>query len=333
MSAVASVAQALRQGEDVFSAGEEVKVYPRSITESGSTKLVMIKINQTKYVLAVGEGPLYNELQGTEEEGGKKCPLTHENRLILNKYLDYTVPRAFGTQVATFGLGDRLGIASPGHIQTIRGRAVYPILAQQSIRELNLTGRDYKQVVDAACFAVFQEGFKDGFGADGDHLKVEQDIEMALELGFTMLTLDCSEKIDNSVEGASAAEQEEKYAKLPEELRNHYESRYLNQTFQVADTVISFSRETLIKNVLIYSAAIDYMEHIHNNYIKNASREVDFEISIDETATATAPESHFFVAQELYDRGLAIFSMAPRFCGEFQKGIDYIATLPNSRKN
>ncbi|TVY07616.1 tagaturonate epimerase family protein [Paenibacillus cremeus] len=328
------IIEALAAGNVTGISGGEVKVYAQSLEESGSTKLLMIKDNasHTKYIVAVGEGELYDALEGEVQDGGKLCPLTHANRLVLNKYFPYTAPRAFGTQIATIGLGDRLGIASPGHIRTVKGRDVRPILAQQSIRELNLTGRDYKQVVDAACYAAFQEGYKDGFGADGDHLKVEADIEMSIGLGFTMLTLDCSEKIDNSIEGSSAAEQEAKYNQLPESVRSHYEARYLNQAFPAAGTTISFDRETLIKNVLIYGAAIDFMEHVYNTYIVTAGREIDFEISIDETATPTAPESHFFVAKELYSRGMTIYSMAPRFCGEFQKGIDYIGDIAQFEK-
>ncbi|AFC29712.1 tagaturonate epimerase family protein [Paenibacillus mucilaginosus] len=334
MSKWGTIAEALRAGTVAGVNAEGVKVYAQSLTENETTKLVMVKDTaaHTKYIAAAGEGALYDELQGEVQDGVKLAPLTHENRLVLNKYFDYTVPRAFGTQIATIGLGDRLGIASPGHIKTVRGRNIRPILAQQSIRELALTGRDYKQVVDAACFAVFQEGYKDGFGADGDHLKVEADIELALGLGFTMLTLDCSEKIDNNVEGTSAEEQAAKYAALPAEVREHYENRFLNQTFQVAGGEITFDRETLIKNVLIYAAAVDFMEHIYNTYITKADREIDFEISIDETMTPTAPESHFFVAKELYSRGLTIYSMAPRFIGEFQKGIDYIGDIAQFEK-
>ncbi|MFH5184922.1 tagaturonate epimerase family protein [Paenibacillus sp. TAB 01] len=332
MSQFQTIAQAMKQGNVTDIAADNVKVYPHSFSESGGVQLLMVKSDNTKYILATGEGALFDELQGEADGGVKVCPLTHENRLVLNKYFDYTVPRAFGTQVATIGLGDRLGIASPGHIQTVRGRDVRPILAQQSIRELNLTGRDYKQVVDAACYAAFQEGYKDGFGADGDHLKVEADIELALGLGFTMLTLDCSEYIDNTIEGLSAAEQAAKYAEVSEATRNHYESLYLDKTFEVAGTSISFDKETLIKNVLIYGPAIDFMEHIFNKYIKTADREIDFEISIDETATPTDPESHFLVAKELYGRGLTIYSMAPRFIGEFQKGIDYIGDIAQFEK-
>ncbi|WP_248925264.1 tagaturonate epimerase family protein [Paenibacillus hamazuiensis] len=332
MSKYESIAQAIQNGTVSAAAVNGVKVYEKSLDEAAGTKLLMIKDGYTKYLIAVGEGSLYSELQGNAQGGYKVCPLSHENRLVLNKYFPYTAPQAFGTQIATIGLGDRLGLASPGHIQTVRGKNVRPILAQQSIRELNLTGRNYKEVVDAAAYAVFQEGYKDGYGADGDHLKVEADIQMSLDLGFTMLTLDCSEKIDNTVDGTTREAQAAKYAQLPESVRSHYESRYLDKTFEAAGTKFTFDKATLIENVLIYGAAIDFMEHVYNTYIKTAPRAVDFEISIDETATPTAPESHFFVAKELYSRGLEIYSMAPRFCGEFQKGIDYIGDIAQFEK-
>jgi len=60
-------------------------------------------------------------------------------------------------------------------------------------------------------------------------------------------------------------------------------------------------------------------------YIQSGTR--DFEISIDETATPTTPAQHFFVANELARRGVKFDTLAPRFCGEFQKGIDYIGNL------
>ena len=163
----------------------EAGVYPRSVAESGGDRAAMAKIGGERRLIVTGGGKLFQALAGERGEAGgtafKVCPLTHENRLALNEAFEYTKPRAIGTQTATIGLGDRLGLASPGHIKTVRGRNIRPILAQQSIRELNLTGRDYKQVLDAACFAVFQEGYKGGFGADGDHLKVESDIQMSLD--------------------------------------------------------------------------------------------------------------------------------------------------------
>jgi hypothetical protein len=203
--------EAIKSGNISTFSSPDVKVYASSYTLVDNTSLVMVRTAEGKKLIAVGEGELYDQLIGDNVDGCKLAALSHENRLTLNQFISYTAPQAFGTQVATMGLGDRLGIASPGHIQTIRGKDIRPVLAQQSIRELALTGRTYEDVLDAAAYAVFQEGYKDGYGADGDHLKKEEDIEYALRLGFTMLTLDCSENIDNTIESMSEAEIAAKY--------------------------------------------------------------------------------------------------------------------------
>ncbi|WP_438822765.1 tagaturonate epimerase family protein [Oceanobacillus alkalisoli] len=305
-----------------------VKVYQKSFTKYDEVRLLMIHDSEGKKLLAAGEGSLFDELSGEVMEGkGKVCPLSHQNRLVLNRYFDYTVPQAFGKKIATMGLGDRLGLASPGHIETIRNRNIKPILAQQSIRELNLTNRSMTDIVDAASFAVFQEGYKGGFGADGDHLKEEEDIKHALSIGMSMLTLDCSDFIVNGVSNLTESEIRQKYEALSVETRQHFESNYLNKTFDVDGISIVFDETELMKNVLVYEKAIDYMVHVYNAYIRTKTRAIDFEVSIDETETITTPAEHFFVAKELLDQGVEVTSLAPRFCGEFQKGIDYIGDL------
>jgi len=72
---------------------------------------------------------------------------------------------------------------------------VFPVLAQQSMRELTQTERTYREVIDCASWAVFQEGYTEGFGADGDHLKTLNDIQIAVETGMRMITLDMSEAL------------------------------------------------------------------------------------------------------------------------------------------
>ncbi len=305
------------------------KIYNKSLRVYEGTTLAMVRGEEERNLLAVGDGSLFDDLDGTVIADGaaKLAPLTHANRKVLNHYFPYTVPRALGTEVATIGLGDRLGIAGSGHLQAVEGKQILPVLAQQSIRELNLTGRSYEEVLDAACYAVFQEGFEDGFGADGDHLKVEADIELALRLGFTMLTLDCSEHIDNDVANMDEGQLQRAYAAIPSATRERYEQRYGGKSFAVGESAIQFEVATLQSYVCIYGKAIDFMERIYKQYIVSAGRDIDFEISIDETLTPTDPAAHFMVAQELKDRGVDIYSMAPRFCGEFQKGIDYIGDL------
>lgn len=321
----------LKQGK-LPSKTSEVKVYENSHTNHENVSLLMVKEKDGKWLLAAGEGALFNELTGTDIDGAKVCPLTHENRLVLNRHFDYTVPRAFGTKIATMGLGDRLGLASPGHIETVRNHKVKPILAQQSIRELTLTNRKMTDIIDAASFAVFQEGYKEGFGADGDHLKEESDIKMALELGMSMITLDCSDYIQKRVEGLSKEEIRSEFEALPEETKTKFTDRYLDKVFDVKGLSISYDNDTLMKNALVYGKALDYMVHVFSTYIKTSDRDIDFEISIDETETVTSPSAHFFVANELTQSGVVVTSLAPRFCGEFQKGIDYIGDVEQFEK-
>ena len=201
-------------------------------------------------------------------ESYKLCPLTVENSKVIKKLFEFTCPKSHRDHDITIGLGDRLGLASCGHIRLLENYDVFPVLAQQSIRELNLTGRTYDDVLAAAVWAVFREGYKKGYGADGDHLKTHDEVKYAIDCGFTMITLDCSEHIPNGLE-----------------------------------------------------AVVKFVEDIYNRHIRG--KNIDFELSIDETQTVTTPEDHMFVAEALKKSGVDMVSLAPRFVGEFQKGIDY----------
>ena len=53
----------------------------------------------------------------------------------------------------------------------------------------------------------------------------------------------------------------------------------------------------------------------------------DFEISVDETDAPTTPLEHYFIANELTRLGVKYTSLAPRFIGRFEKGVDYIGDL------
>jgi len=247
--------------------------------------------------------------------------------MILNQYLPFTSPSSFGRKTATFGAGDRLGLATPGHIRCFQGSRAKPVLAQQSKRELTLTGRNYERVLDDVCFAVFQEGYRGGFGADGDHLKKPEDIIDALGCGYTMITLDCSDMIGRGIEGLSDREAEAVYGGFPSEYRTRIENTYLSKGFPIGGEEYSFCRNELIRCALIYSKAIDFVREIYFEYLKKAERLVDFELSIDETESVTTAQGHLFVAMELEYNNVEVTSLAPRFIGEFQKGIDYIGDI------
>jgi hypothetical protein len=302
-------------------------VYPESFNISAECSCFMARDTAGKFLI-VAKGDSMSEFRGeTINIYGriiKKCPLSVENSRIIRRIFEYANPVTVGSGNASLGLGDRLGLASPGHIRIIKGKGVFPVLAQQSIRELTLTGRSYNEVLASAVWAVVQEGYRDGYGADGDHLKTDDEVEMALDCGFTMITLDCSEYIDNSIEGMGTADIKNSYECLPASEREYWEGKYLGKVFKITGGIkINVTRPELMKTVLIYRAAVNFAWEVFSEHIKYFERKLDFEISIDETLTPTDIKAHYILAAELRDRGVVIANMAPRFCGEFQKGIDY----------
>ena len=308
------------------------EVYPDSIRSYEDACFFMARYRGQKVLVIYGDnkgaGGFTGSVTTVGDTAAKVCELNNENCAQLKKLFPFTNPSNHRGRNITIGLGDRLGLASPGHIKLIKDKPVFPILAQQSIRELNLTGRTYHDVLSAASWAVFQEGYTKGFGADGDHLKTAGEVKMALDCGFTMITLDCSEHIDNKAASLPPDKMEEKYMELDREEISKLEAEYTGRELKLKDgTVIEFGREEFKKAVLVYLKAIKYTIDIYNKIIKVCSRKIDFEMSIDETLTPTTPEAHYFVASELVKGGVEITSLAPRFCGEFQKGIDYIGDV------
>jgi len=263
---------------------------------------------QGKDLLAVS-GSLRELFEGTDEGEVRICPLTHKNRLALNYAFPHTAPRAFGRNIPTFGFGDRLGYANPMQLASLEGTGFLPVLAQQSMRELSLMGRSYKQVIDTASWAVFRQGWTQGFAADGDHLKTLEEVKFALAAGCTMITLDCSLVMCLPPDCAPG--------------RGHWPADYL-QNSAVEELGLRFDDDILEQLEQIYIGAFVLTRDVVEQAIKPACRPISLELSVDETEQLTSPEAHYYIANELRRADVEITSLAPRFVGEFHKAVDYI---------
>src|SRR4051794_22447179 len=87
----------------------------------------------------------------------------------------------------SFGFGDRVGLATPGHVEAMRraGAGLSPIFPQQSIREMKRTGRTPDQVMTDALRGAKAAGWAGAIGADADHLKTCEDVDVTAAAGFT----------------------------------------------------------------------------------------------------------------------------------------------------
>ena len=298
-------------------------VYPKSLDEAKNTACAMVKSpDNVKYLAVYGEKA--DIFDGAVMSGIRLCPLTAMNADKLMELFPYTKPVSHRGHDFTFGLGDRLGLATPGHIRAISDYHVFPVFAQQSIRELRLTDRTFSDVIAAAAFGVFQEGYKGGYGADGDHLKTQEEIRYALESGCSMITLDCSEHIDVKAAFLTDDEIRNIYEKIPEAVRTRYEKTYLG----VEHPIIGCLSESVLQRiVVVFWRAVEHAISCYRFIEQIRTKDIDFELSIDETLTVTTPAEHFVTANELSRNSIRLDSLAPHFSGEFEKGIEYTGDL------
>ncbi|HVN49235.1 MAG TPA: tagaturonate epimerase family protein [Bacteroidota bacterium] len=308
-----------------------VDVYPKSIQQSGNSFL-FIGVYCNKKSLWITKGAAQNLFEGTIKNGIKQCPFNHNNVLALQKLFSFTKPSLLGQQ-NSIGCGDRLGHANAGHIRAVLGSGLKPVLAQQSVRELERTKREAEDVMDAAIWAVYQEGYKDGFGADADHLKTPEDIDRYAKAGFTMFTLDIGLYVVNEAARLPIAEVRTRAAALPwNDLQDTLDSaiaRYNNQQFKIAEGfVIQPSEEDTLRSFVKYGAGIAQTVKLVNHLkTKWSHQPVEIELSVDETDTPTSPLEHFVIANELKRLGITLMSLAPRFIGDFEKGVEYKGDL------
>ena len=309
----------------------KVNVYPKSIQKKRNNLFFMGK-NQDGKALWITEGREANLFEGILEEGVKRCPLNHHNASAIQGIFSFTKPSLLG-QKNSIGCGDRLGLANAGHLRAVAGSGLKPVLAQQSVRELERTKREAEDVMDAAIWAVFQEGYKDGFGADGDHLKTTDDIDRYAKAGFTMFTLDIGLYVVNEAARLPIEEVRTRAAALPwDVLKDTMDlaiARYKNQKFKIArGFVIQPSEEDVLRSLVKYGAGIAQTVKLTNHLKTTWPHQLqEIELSVDETDTPTSPLEHFIVASELKRLGVKLMSLAPRFIGDFEKGIEYKGDL------
>ncbi|NLF33007.1 MAG: hypothetical protein GX591_19245, partial [Planctomycetes bacterium] len=76
-----------------------------------------------------------------------------------------------------------------------------------------------------------------------------------------------------------------------------------------------------------YGNAVAHTAAMYEHLRSVAKGDFELEVSVDETDSPTSPEEHYFFASELRRLGVKWVSMAPRFVGRFEKGVDYIGDV------
>jgi len=319
----------------------QLEILPRSRTAEAGTEWALARGEGGLQLVAVvppGRQSLLEDLEGRTEHDSAGTllvgPTSSRNAAGLRRHLDWLRPRPLGTATSA-GLGDRLGLATPGHVRAVRtaGGGLRPIFAQQSIREMSRTGRTPVEVMDDATWGTLAEGWRGGVGADADHLKTPDDVDACLAAGFSFFTVDPGDHVDSTADGAGPEELRSAVAALPwtelEDTEADLRVRYLGRTVVVEDHTFELDEATVLRAAAKYGRAVAHVVRMerHLRTAAAGSREVELEVSVDETETPTTPAEHYWVASELRRLGVEWVSLAPRFVGRFEKGVDYIGDL------
>ena len=227
----------------------------------------------------------------------------------------------------SFGFGDRIGLATPGHVEAMKRSAngIEPIFPQQSIREMTRTQRTAQQVMDDAMNGARASGWEGRIGADADHLKTPEDVDVTAAVGFTFFTIDPSDDVDQSADDYDEATLREKFSTASETAP--WYGSYLGQNVSLpSGASIEFSEEACMRAAVKYGPAIqralsmgDYIRSVN----ESAGRDYEIELSVDETDQPTTLAEHYIIADQCLKGGMKLVSLAPRFIGELEKGVDY----------
>jgi hypothetical protein len=300
-------------------------VYPASIRRIGDVEIALARVTGGK-VLVLSKP--FSGMQTRPLGSIFVVSLNSEAALSLMRFIPELRPKRLPDS-PSFGFGDRLGLATPGHVRALKEAKVFPVLAQQSMRENARTGRNFAQVLADALFGAIQEGYTGGFAADADHLKSLDQAKEAAKLGYTFFTCDPS---DFLVPVEKLAPQESKQH-IQKSIWDQLKKEYVGPKFVIPGLgELSFREEELLRIALKYWRALEFAEEMYKTLAKELPEGFDFELSVDETAQPTTAKEHLFLALELRRREIKITSLAPRFPGAMEKAVDYRGDLEEFRR-
>ena len=255
-------------------------------------------------------------------------PADGSNAAALRALVPWLSPQRLG-RGPSVGLGDRLGLATPGHVAALRANpGIMPVLAQQSARELARTGSSFADVLDATTFGALAAGWTAGFGADADHLRTSVDIDRAVAAGFSMITVDPIDVVPDIPADATPQAIEAAFGQVPwdglEDDPGAFAGRY-PAALDLGTSTLGLPRAALRAAAARFGPAVVRVVTMHRHLVgRLGGRDVDLEVAVDEIGHPTTHVDHVYLATELRRLGVGWETFAPRFVGRFEKGVDYI---------
>lgn len=216
----------------------------------------------------------------------------------------------------SLGTGDRFAHQAKAQLQACiqalhEGVEIVPVW-NKSNREHTIIGSEPRSTRQAADAAVQELNWKLPYFCDADHITTQTVDRFMNDCDF--FTLDVADFIGQ----AAPQEAIEAFVKRHPELSGKI-------TLQGVDEPITISAEELRVAAQKFLVAIGKAGEVYRK-IEAAKGKGNFipEVSMDETDRAQSPADLLIILAAIADEGIPIQTIAPKFSGRFNKGVDYV---------
>ncbi|MEM9079479.1 MAG: tagaturonate epimerase family protein [Verrucomicrobiota bacterium] len=224
----------------------------------------------------------------------------------------------------TMGMGDRFAHQGKAQLQAVvnaqsAGMDVYPTW-NKSFREHSIVKSEPDDLRAEADAAVAALGWEGEYYVDADHIGlVTVDGFLA---GSNFYTLDVADSVGETPKAADL----EAFVAANKKYLGSLQIPGIEAPFEVSEATM---RDVAGKFLVAIQAAKAIYEHI-----LEAKGEGNFvtEVSIDETDLPQTPIDLFLILSMIAAEGIPVQTIAPKFTGRFNKGVDYVGDLEQFEK-
>ncbi len=219
----------------------------------------------------------------------------------------------------SFGVGDRFAHQAKAQLLAFQklekeGITVAPVW-NKSNREHTFIGSEPQSVFDAAQTAVHALGWSHGWHVDADHIRLETVERFIASSDF--FTIDVADSIGKP---APAADVHAFVTRHPE----------LIGTTQIpgASEPFTLTHADVERVASEYLLAVQDAGRIYRHVaLAKGEENIIAEVSMDETDAPQTPSELLIILAALADEKVRAQTIAPKFTGRFNKGVDYVGDL------
>ena len=219
----------------------------------------------------------------------------------------------------SIGVGDRFAHQAKAQLEAciLAGNAGVDVIPvwNKSNREHLIIGSEPASVRAAADAAVAELGWKLPYYCDADHINLSTVDRFLTSCDF--YTMDVADYIGKPAEPASI----DAFVKKHPELIGSIKMEGAGQSIEITADLLS-------KTAAKFLFAVQEAGKIYRK-IESAKGKGAFisEVSMDETDFAQSPAELLIILASIADEGIPIQTIAPKFSGRFNKGVDYVGDV------